>query len=183
MQTWTAARKGVRFCLQRGEAYRQEALMAEQTVARNRGEGTAYWMLGGLYELKASSAETGGTMSIFEMTIPAGSGPPPHTHAGGEAVYVMEGRIRYHIGDDVIEGGPGSFFYIPEGTWENFEPTEQVRLLVIYTPGGTEEFFAEAGEPAGSHELPPPPDGPPDLEKLIAAAERHGMQIRAPQEA
>jgi quercetin dioxygenase-like cupin family protein len=157
--------------------------MAEKTVARKAGEGTAFWMLGGLYELKASADETGGAMTIMEMTIPAGSGPPPHTHSGGEAVYVIEGKIRYHIEDDVIEGGPGSFFYIPEGTWENFEPTEPVRLLVIYAPGGQEEFFADAGEPAGAHELPPPPEGPPDIEGLMAAAERHGMKIRAPQEA
>src|SRR5438552_1251215 len=132
--------------------------MAEQTVARKPGEGTAFWMLGGLYEVKASSDETGGQTTIMEMTIPAGMGPPPHTHSGGEAVYVLEGKIRYHIGDDVTEGGPGSFFYIPEGTWENFEPIEPSRLLVIYIPGGQEEFFADAGEPAGAHELPPPPD-------------------------
>jgi quercetin dioxygenase-like cupin family protein len=157
--------------------------MAEKMVARKPGEGTEFWMLGGLYEVKASGDETGGAMTVMEMTIPAGSGPPPHTHPGGEAVYVIEGKIRYHIGDDLIEGGPGSFFYIPEGIWENFEPTEQVRLLVIYTPGGAEEFFADAGEPAGAHELPPPLEGEPDIAGLMAAAERHGMQIRAPQEA
>jgi quercetin dioxygenase-like cupin family protein len=157
--------------------------MAGKTVARNRGEGTAYWMLGGLYEVKASGDETGGKMTIVEMNIPAGMGPPQHTHPGGEAVYVIEGNVRYHIEDDTLEGGPGSFFYIPEGTWENFEPTSQVRLLVIYEPGGTEKFFAEAGEPASSHELPPPPEGDPDISGLLAAAEKYGMQIRAPQEA
>jgi len=157
--------------------------MAGKTVARNRGEGTAYWMLGGLYEVKASGDETGGKMTIVEMSIPAGMGPPQHTHPGGEAVYVIEGNVRYHIEDDTLEGGPGSFFYIPEGTWENFEPTSQVRLLVIYEPGGTEKFFAEAGEPASSHELPPPPEGDPDISGLLAAAEKYGMQIRAPQEA
>ena len=105
-------------------------------------------MLGGLYELKAGNDETGGAVSIFEMTIPAGAGPPPHTHSGGEAVYILEGNVRYHIEDEVHEGGPGSFFYIPAGTWENFEPVGQMRILVIYLPGGAEDFFAEAGEAA-----------------------------------
>jgi quercetin dioxygenase-like cupin family protein len=157
--------------------------MADKTVVRKSGEGDAYWLLGGLYEQKAGADETGGAVTIFEMTLPPGAGPPPHTHPGGEAVYVLEGNLRYHIDGDVHEGGPGSFFYIPEGTWENFEPTEHARLLVIYTPGGAEEFFAAAGEPAGAHELPPPLDGPPDIEELMAAAGRHGMKIRAPQEA
>ena len=155
--------------------------MAGEVVARNPGEGTAYWMLGGLYELKASGAETDGQATIMEMTLPAGLGPPPHTHEGGESVYVLEGKVRYHIEDDVVEGGPGSFFHVPAGTWENFEPTTQVRLLVIYTPGGTEAFFAEAGEPAERREIPPAPDGPPDLERLIAISEKHGVKIRPPE--
>jgi quercetin dioxygenase-like cupin family protein len=157
--------------------------MADKTVIRKQGEGKAYWMLGGLYELKAAGDETNDTVTVMEMSIPAGMGPPPHTHSGGEAVYVLEGKIRYHIGDETVEGGPGSFFYIPEGTWENFEPTENVRLLVIYTPGGADKFFDEAGEPAERREIPPPPESPPDIGQLMAIGERHGMKIRAPQQA
>ena len=70
---------------------------------------------------------------------------------------------------------------MPEGTWENFEPVTQIRLLVIYTPGGQEDFFAEAGERAQKHELPPPPDGPPDLERLVSVGEKHGMKMKPPE--
>jgi quercetin dioxygenase-like cupin family protein len=154
--------------------------MADTTVVRNSGEGTAFWVLGGLFELKAAADETGGVASIFEITIPPGAGAPSHTHDGGEAVYVLEGNLRYHIDDEVHEGGPGSFFYIPKGTWENFEPTTQVRLLVIYLPGGQEQLFAEAGEPAKKRELPPPPGGSPDIARIVRIAEKHGMVIKAP---
>jgi quercetin dioxygenase-like cupin family protein len=157
--------------------------MPDQVVVRQPGEGDAYWMLGGLYELKASSDETDRGMTVMQMTMPAGGGPPPHVHNGAEAVFVIEGAIRYHIGDDVVEGGPGSFFYIPQGTVENFEPTEETRLLVIYAPGGIEKFFAEAGEPAKARELPPPTDSPPDIERLSSIAAKHGLEIRAPQPA
>ena len=111
-----------------------------KTVVRKPGEGTAFWMLGGLYELKASSDET-------------------------------------------IEGGPGTFFYIAEGTWENFEPTSEIHILVIYTPGGMEKFFAEAGEPAQRREIPPPLTEPPDIERIMAIAEKYGLKMKAPQEA
>jgi quercetin dioxygenase-like cupin family protein len=111
-------------------------------------------MLGGLYEVKAASAETGGALTAMEMTMPAGMGPPPHTHPGTESVYILEGTLRYHIGDETVEAGPGSFFDISEGVLENFEPTSDVRVLVIYTPGGIDEFFAEAGEPAARREVP-----------------------------
>jgi quercetin dioxygenase-like cupin family protein len=157
--------------------------MAGKTVVRQPGEGEAFWMLGGLYEIKASSDETDDQATIVEMRVPAGSGPPPHTHPGGEAVYVLEGTVRYHIEDEVFEGGPGSFFYMPEGTWENFEPTSEIHLLVIYTPGGVEKFFAEAGEPAQRREIPPPMSEPPDVERIIAIGEKHGMKLKAPQQA
>jgi quercetin dioxygenase-like cupin family protein len=157
--------------------------MPDQVVIRHPGEGDAYWMLGGLYEVKTSANETGEGMTVMQMTMPAGMGPPPHVHDGAEAVFVLEGKIRYHIGDDVVEGGPGSFFYIPEGTVENFEPVEETRVLVIYAPGGIENFFAEAGERAPSRDLPPPMEEPPDLAALAAIAAKHGLEIRAPQPA
>src|SRR5213080_890271 len=100
------------------------ASMPGETVAREPGQGTAFWMLGGLYEVKVSSAESDGALTIMEMTMPAGMGPPPHTHPGGESVRVLEGRIRYHIAGETFEGGPGSTFHVPAGTLENFEPVE-----------------------------------------------------------
>ncbi|WP_214320813.1 cupin domain-containing protein [Nonomuraea sediminis] len=150
--------------------------MADTVIARKPGEGDAFWMLGGLYEVKAAGSETNGALTIMEMTIPVGGGPPSHTHPGGESVYVLDGTIRFHIGQETVEGGPGSFFYIPEGTWENFEPTSTARVLVIYNPGGMDEFFAEIGERAPAHQ--PPSAAPTDLSMLIAAADRYGMRMR-----
>jgi quercetin dioxygenase-like cupin family protein len=159
--------------------------MAGTTVVRRAGEGDAIWMLNGLYEVRASSDETGGELTAMEMTIPPGMGPPPHVHEGGESVYVLEGQVRYHVGGDVHEGGPGTFFYVPAGIEENFEPADDnpIRLLVIYTPGGMDGFFKEAGEPAQRREIPPPSDTPPDIERLSAIADKHGLELRVPAEA
>jgi quercetin dioxygenase-like cupin family protein len=156
--------------------------MADEIVVRKPDDGTALWMLGGLYEVKAAGSETGGAATIMEMTLPPGSGPPPHTHPGGESVYVLEGRLRYNIDGEVHEGGPGSFFYIPQGVVENFEPIGETpaRILVIYTPGGIDRFFAEAGEVAASRTIPPPPESPPDFEKIVATGAKYGMDIQLP---
>jgi quercetin dioxygenase-like cupin family protein len=158
----------------------EESRMPGETVVRTPGERDAVWMLGGRYEVKVAGDETNGALTVMEMWMPAGMGPPPHTHPGGESVYVLEGRLRYHIGEETIEGGPGSFFHIPEGTLEFFEPTEELRVLVTYTPGGIDKFFAEAGEPAQSPGLPPPPGAPPDVERLASIAARYGMDIQPP---
>ncbi|UUU34095.1 cupin domain-containing protein [Streptomyces sp. CA-210063] len=152
--------------------------MAKNAHVRHSGDGKAFWMLNGLYEVKASSDETDGAMTVVEMTIPEGMGPPPHTHPGTESVYVIEGTLRYHIAGETVEGGPGSFFHIPEGTLERFEPTSTVRMLITYTPGGIDKFFAEAGEPAQRRELPPQSDTPPDVDRLIEIGKRHGIQMQ-----
>ncbi len=152
-----------------------------RTVQREKGEGQAIWLLNSLYEVKVSSDESDGAVTVMEMTIPPGWGPPPHTHPGSETVYVLDGRIRYHVGGHTLEGGPGSIFHVPEGTVEHFEPLDgTVRILVTYVPGGPDRFFAEAGEPAQSRQLPPPSDQPPDIERLVALGQQHGMRIQVP---
>lgn len=158
--------------------------MASAT-ARNEGEGKAFWMLGGLYEVLISGDDSNGELTMMRMTVPPGMGPPPHKHPGGETVHVLEGTLTYHIEGEAFEGRPGSVFHIPAGVVENFEPTgvEPLRVIVVYTPGGVDKFFAEAGEPAQSREIPPPSDSPPDIERLTEIGARYGLEIKAPAEA
>lgn len=154
--------------------------MAEQTIVRRSGEGQAFWMLGGLYEVLLSSDETDGKSTIIQLTVPPGMGPPPHAHTGSESIYVVDGTLRFHIGDEAIEGGPGSMFHVPKGMLESFEPTSTVRLVANYSPGGIEKFFAEAGEPAREREVPPPSASPPDIARLVEIGARYGVSIQPP---
>ena len=150
------------------------------TVVRNDGEGDAYWVLGGLYEVKVSSDESNGSVTVMEFTIPEGAGPPPHIHDGDETVRVLEGSARFHVGDDTVELGPGAVLHFPAGTQETFEPVGRVKVLVAYTPGGIDKFFAEAGEPAQAREIPPPMEAPPDFERLAGLGAKHGLQLIGP---
>src|SRR5438552_8922165 len=73
---------------------------AMTTIAKStyvkKGEGQALWVLGQLFDIKAGAHETG-SLAIVEMTFAPGKpGAPPHRHHCGEAVYVLEGTIRYH---------------------------------------------------------------------------------------
>lgn len=149
-------------------------------IARKDDEGRALWMLGGLYEILLSAEETGGKATVMRMTAPAGTGAPPHTHPGEETLYVLDGEVDIHIGDDVVAAAPGAIFHFPAGTKEWFEATSQATVLVTYTPGGIDRFFAEVGEPAASRTLPPSSDEPPDFERIIRVAAEYGMVIEAP---
>jgi quercetin dioxygenase-like cupin family protein len=137
-------------------------------------------MLGGLYETLVSSDETNGAMTVMQFTVPVGMGPPPHSHDGIEVVHVLDGTLNYHLGGELIEAGPGDTVFIPAGTVETFEPTTTAKIVITYSPGGIEKFFAEAGERAPRREIPPTPTSPPDVERLTRLGAQHGLHIQAP---
>jgi quercetin dioxygenase-like cupin family protein len=148
-----------------------------------KGEGQALWVLGSLFDIKAGAHETGGSLAVVEMTFAPGKpGAPPHRHHCGEAAYVLEGTIRYHIEDQVVDATPGDFLFFPEGTleWMENPTTQPARALVIYDRPGIADFFKEVGEAATSRTLPPPSDKKPDLAALAVIAGRHGLDITLP---
>lgn len=150
--------------------------MAHNAVVRSPGEGDAYWVLGGLYELKVSSDESKAAVTVMQFTIPEGMGPPPHVHDGGETVTVVDGRAGFRFEGDTVELSPGSVVHFPAGTQETFEPSARC-VSSSLTRRGIDEFFAASGEPAKSGQVPPPPESPPDLERLAALAEGHGLRL------
>jgi quercetin dioxygenase-like cupin family protein len=155
--------------------------MAEQTIVHRAGEGQAYWMLGGLYEVLLSSDETSGAATVMQMTMPIGAGPPPHIHHGvTETVYVVDGTVTYQTDGKRIDIGPGSLFRIPAETLERFEAASKCRVVVTYEPGGIDKFFAEAGEPAQRREIPPAPTSPPDVDRLVKLGAKYGVEIQPP---
>jgi quercetin dioxygenase-like cupin family protein len=152
--------------------------MPGKAIVHKSGEGQAFWMLGGLYEVLLSSDETKGATTVMQMTMRAGMGPPPHVHHGVvETVYVVDGTINYRIDGEEIEAGPGSLFRVPADTREAFVPKSNARVLVTYEPGGMDKFFAEAGDRAERRELPPTPTAPPDVARLTKIGARYGLEI------
>jgi hypothetical protein len=50
----------------------------------------------------------------------------------------------------------------------------------LFAPGGFEGFFEEVGELVTDSSAPP--EGPPDVERLVAAAKKYGCDIPPPPE-
>ena len=93
--------------------------------------------------LKASRRSTGGTLSVFETSIEAG--PPLHVHEReDECFYVLDGELSVRCGDDAFTAAAGSFVFLPRGRPHTFQAAgPPARLLLIATPGGLEDYFAE----------------------------------------
>jgi quercetin dioxygenase-like cupin family protein len=141
-----------------------------------------YWWGGSLMEIKARAEDSGGVLSVLEgRFFEKGYGPPLHVHSReDEAMYVLEGQLRFRVGDDEIVAGPGTWVWQTRGVPHTFTvESEGARALLIFAPGGLEGMFEEGGVPAG--ESAEPPQQEYDLEAAAALAKRYGFEVVGPQ--
>lgn len=135
--------------------------MSEKAVAYAVGPGqgeTIQGPAGGPLTFKARGDQTAGRLTLFENVIAPGDGPPLHTHANeGESWYVLEGQLRFRLGDDLHDAPAGSFVFVPQGTPHCFQNSGAgpARIVVIFTPSGMERFFDRfAALPEGADPRP-----------------------------
>jgi quercetin dioxygenase-like cupin family protein len=141
----------------------------------------AFWWQGSLMKIKARAEDTGGALGLVDGSFYKGFGPPLHIHSReDEALYVLEGQIRFRQGDDEFVAGPGTWVWGPRGVPHAFKvESERARALVLVTPGGFERMFAEGGVPAG--ESAGPPEQEYDPEAATAISEKFGFEVVGPQ--
>ena len=60
----------------------------------------------------------------------------PHSHPFEQIAYIVQGRMRFTIGDEVLEAGPGSVVRIPPDVMHCGEPIgdETVLNLDVFSP-------------------------------------------------
>jgi quercetin dioxygenase-like cupin family protein len=76
--------------------------------------GTVNHMLGGpAYSTANGSVVEGDRMIVALMRMPAGTGAEPHSHPNEQWIYVLQGTLRGHVGEQKIEAKAGSVVYIP----------------------------------------------------------------------
>ncbi|MEU3855709.1 cupin domain-containing protein [Streptomyces sp. NPDC029554] len=144
-----------------------------------RYEGVTKWMAGDTTTVKVSSAQTGGTLGVLEISVPPGSGALPHAHGREEETfYVLSGDFDFVNGDETLQAGPGDLLFVPRGNRHGFTNTgdQPGRLLTFITPGGHESFWLDNGidpEPGKTA----PPLTPQDLAALTAELARHQVTM------
>src|SRR5262245_24879107 len=95
---------------------------------------------------QTAGGETGGSIMMFEETVPAGTKSTFHLHHDSDEVaYVLSGEVTFLIGEEVTVGGPGTCAFMPRGVqhaWKN-SGTETGRVLFLYTPAKAGGFMEE----------------------------------------
>jgi quercetin dioxygenase-like cupin family protein len=124
---------------------------------------------------KLTGEDTGGALDYFICEVAPHGGPPLHVHHHqDETIYVLSGRFKVRIGDELHTLDSGGFAYLPAGLPHAFlNLTDQpAELIIVFAPGGGHKFFEELG--------PATRTATPDRGEVAAIFERHGMTLLGP---
>ncbi len=148
-------------------------------IIRAAGEGNMLWFNSDLFTFKTTADETGGALTLFEELSQEGKRTPLHLHPEADETFcVLEGEIRVHVDGTEQTVGQGGVAFIPRGMPHGVLVTSATaRILTIVTPGckALESFFSDVGQPATANVLPP--SAPLPLDRIRAAAARHGSVV------
>jgi mannose-6-phosphate isomerase-like protein (cupin superfamily) len=143
------------------------------------GEGQSFWLMGDFYAIKTSSKHTGGAYSITEIQSFPGNGPPPHIHhREDECFYIVEGAFSFIVSGQVFDVADGDYVRVPKGTPHTYKNVGAIpgKMIVIFSPGGFEQLWAEIGRP-GTVSQPPKEEDPSALNRLLALASDYDLEI------
>ena len=125
--------------------------------------------------------DTNGSVSVFEVTVPAGqklAAPAHRNDAYEETLYGIEGVLTWTVDGKAIEVGPGQALCIPRGAVHRFDNfgTQDAKQLSIVAPAVMgPAYFREARDVVNAAA-----GGPPAVARMVEVFRRHGMTIAAP---
>lgn len=124
-------------------------------------------------DLKISSKDTGGQLSVFEYTGLGKVGPSLHMHLYQDEIFMIkEGEYRFVVGDETHVLTTGQTIFLPRmvpHTW--IQLSGHGKLIYFLQPAGKmEEFFSVIN----NLKTPPSP------EQVAKIHEAHGMKIMGP---
>lgn len=123
---------------------------------------------------KVTGDDTEGAFDFFTVEVAPMSGPPLHVHHHQEeAIFVLKGRFKVKVGEDVFRCETGGFAYMPKQVPHAFfNLTDEVgEVIVVYTPGGGQRFYEEFGPVARSGA---------DRATIAALFAKHDMELLGP---
>ncbi len=145
------------------------------------GHGPHHLMLGSVVVSRLLGGDqTGGALSLVELTGSCGSGPGPHVDAWQESFYVLDGELTFRFEEhgDVrtLVARRGDAVSIPQGIGHAFSVTSATpaRYLIASTPAGIDAFFADAGDAISQAVVPSTP-APFDRDRLRAAFDKYHL--------
>lgn len=155
-----------------------------QGAGEARGRDEDFWFLNTWATIRRSSASGADGVSIIEHRLPFGDSPPLHVHDDEDEIFhVLEGRMRFRLGEREVTAGPGETVVAPRRKPHSYrvETVEGARCLTITTGDAFESLVRAVSRPAGAKALPEASTPTPDMvEALARAAANNRIAIVGP---
>ena len=128
-----------------------------------------------------TSAQTNGALFAVEVRMPPGGGPPVmHRHDPDELYHVLEGEFTFYVGDPAagvrrVTAVAGDVVPLAGNTPHAIrnESAADAVAFVVHSPAGPMEGFSRAAAALAA-------DGAPSMERVLALAEVHGVELLGP---
>ncbi len=123
-------------------------------------------------DMLLTGKDTGGRLLLIRSLERRGCEPPRHRNED-EIVYVLDGELTYHLGEQEHRARVGSCLFLPRGGELGFvAETQEAHLLTLVLPARLDGYYLELDE-AGR-------EGGVTLERLVTVAARYGVEITGP---
>ena len=147
-------------------------------------QAETFWFLNTHITLRRPSHASEDGLSVAEHWMPYGDSPPLHVHHREDEIFhILEGRMRFRVGEADIVAEAGQSLVAPKGVPHSFRVESEggARVLVM-TPGEDfEGFLRDLSRPADAHALPEPQQPTPEMiAKVARAAERRHIRLLGP---
>lgn len=132
-------------------------------------------LLGGISptDIKVSSEDTSGDLTVFEYTGNEKGGPPLHIHPKQDEIFfILEGEYLFQVGEDKHNLKAGDTIFLPRTVPHAFaQLTVKGKMFFLLQPSGKmEDFFRTIGNLTAE---PTPAQG-------VKIFEDHGMKVVGP---
>ena len=145
-------------------------------------DANAVWFLNGRLTFRRSAAEGPDRVCVTEQSMAQGDSPPLHRHRREDEVFhVLEGVMRFRVGETEVVAQAGETLLAPKGVPHTFRiESSRAHFLTISVGGDFEAMVREMSRPAGE-DLPPMMTPTEALKAaLTEACARHQIDIVGP---
>jgi quercetin dioxygenase-like cupin family protein len=137
--------------------------------------GAIHNVLGAPYRFLVTADQTGGALSLIEVTAPPQSAVPLHIHTReDETFFILDGSLEVQCGDQTLTLERNASAFLPRNIPHAYRNVENLSAtyLVFITPGGFEKCLKEFASL--------PPGKAPAPETIVAIGQKYGLQFPPP---
>ncbi len=135
-------------------------------------QGQRCTVLGSEVCLKLTGNDTHGRLALVEYLLQPGQDTGCQIHAEEDkTLYILEGEIELHTGEERLRAGVGTILYLPRHLPHRFQAGSDrpCRLLMAIIPAGLELYYRECERLAAEEQA--------ERDQIVALSAEYGIRL------